>query len=409
MTATLGSRAAIVGIGQVINSPDREPLKTALQLGAEAAAKALGAAGIERRRIGAFFTARCPTSYRTFQYNQTLLNELKIAPIFNTELTAHGAGAIASLGYAAMAVNSGMVDYALCVTNDASPAWLGRFKVGSNALNEANLQFEAPYGPSTPSLYAQIACRYMHETGATPEMMAHVAVENRRWALDHPRAAMRRKGPITVDDVLSSRIIASPLRLLDCSINYPDGIATALVVARAEIARDAHDSPTWIAGFGHCSTHEWISERMGVWDLDPVGSEANLTAIGTVAAAEQAYGMAGLTPADMDLVQSSSPFTFANTMTIENLGFCKRGEGGDFVAGGGIAYDGGLPYNTSGGYLSFGQTAQGLYQLTETIDQIWGRAEGRQVQDAAVGLVHGHGGIMACHAVVIVSREPTRD
>jgi acetyl-CoA acetyltransferase len=90
---------------------------------------------------------------------------------------------------------------------------------------------------------------------------------------------------------------------------------------------------------------------------------------------------------------------------LEELGFCGRGEGGDFVAGGGIDYDGGLPFNTMGGYLSFGQVAQGLYNLHETVDQLWGCAEGRQVENAKVGLVHGHGGPMAAHSVMIVSRE----
>ncbi len=407
MSGKLGSKAAIVGIGRVINRPAEEDLKSPLQLGAMAAIAALRDAGIGRGQVGAFFTGRCPTSYRTLQYNQTLLNELKIVPVFNTEVTAHGAGARGTLQFAAMAVNSGLADYALCVTNDASPAWLGRNKVSTNSLNEANLQFEAPYGPTTPSLYAQVACRYMHEYGITAEMTARIAVENRRWALDHPFATMRTKGPITIADVLASRIIAAPIRLLDCSINHPFGIATAMVVTRAELAEQAHERPTWIAGFGQSSTHEWISERMGVRDAGPVTDEPNLTATGVADAARQAYGMAAVGPGDIDLVQTSAPFTFANMMVLEELGFCAKGEGGDFVAGGGIDYDGGLPFNTQGGYLSFGQTAQGLYQLHETIDQIWGRAEGRQVPDAALGLVHGHGGVLACHAVVIVAREPT--
>jgi acetyl-CoA acetyltransferase len=93
-------------------------------------------------------------------------------------------------------------------------------------------------------------------------------------------------------------------------------------------------------------------------------------------------------------------------MVLEELGFCGRGEGGEFVASGGVNYDGGLPFNTNGGYLSFGQVAQGLYNLHETIDQLWGRAEGRQVADAEIGMVHGHGGPLAAHSVIIVAKEP---
>jgi acetyl-CoA acetyltransferase len=340
------------------------------------------------------------------QYNQALLNELKIGPMFNSEVTAHGGGALGTLQLAALAVDSGVIDYALCVTNEASGIWMDQ--TASNASWEGDLQFEAPYGVSTPSLYAQFACRYMHEYGVTPEMCARVAVENRRWALDHPHAAMRKKGPISVADVLASRMIASPLRLLDCAVWYPGGIATAMVLTRSDIARAKHQQPTWLAGFGQCSTHEWVGERMGTWGFPPLEDGPNLVRTGTEVAARQAYAMAEVGPKDIDLAQSSAPFSFANLIILEELGFCGRGEGGKFAQSGGIDYDGGLPFNTMGGYLSFGQVAQGLYNLHETIDQIWGRAEGRQVAGAEIGIVHGHGGPLACHSVAIVSKEPTR-
>lgn len=379
--------------------------KTPLQLGAVAAVQALRNAGIKRTDVGALFTGRTPQAYMVLQYNQALLNELKVGPMFSSEVTAHGGGALGTLQLGALAVNSGLIDYALCVTNEASGIWMNQTM--SNAGWEGELQFEAPYGVSTPSLYAQFACRYMHEYGITPDMSACVAVENRNWALVHPHAAMRDKGPITVEDVLASRMIASPLRLLDCAVWYPGGIGTAMVVTRSEIARARHPQATLIAGFGQCCTHEWVSERMGTSGFAPVQDGPNLVRTGASVAARQAYEMAGVKPSDIDLAQSSAPFTFANLMMLEELGFCGVGEGGAFAQGGGIAFDGGLPFNTMGGYLSFGQVAQGLYNLHETIDQLWGRAEGRQVPDAKVGLVHGHGGPLACHSVAIVSREAT--
>ena len=403
MASRLGYSAAIVGIGRCMTKREDAEKLTALQLGSISSANAIKNAGIKRGQIGAFFTGRCPTSYRTLQYNQTLLNELKIAPVFNTEVTAHGAGALGTLELGVLAVNSGLVDYALCVTNEASGVWL-KDKVGQNAAGESNPQFEAPFGPTTPSLYAQVACRYMHEYGATSEMLAKVAVENRNWALTHPYAAMRNRGKITIDDVLNSRMIASPLHLLDCAVNYPGGISTAFIVTRAELAKN-HENPTWIAGFGQQTTHEWISERMGAYDLDVIGHEPNLTNTGCATAAKQAYEMSGLKPKDIDIVQTSAPFSFVHLMMLEELGFCKKGEGGAFVMDGNIDFDGGMAFNTMGGYLSFGQMAQGLYNLHETVDQIWGRAEGRQVPDADIGLVHGHGGILASHSVMIVSRE----
>jgi len=403
MRTEIGSRVAIVGIGRALAVKSDGVPRTPLQLGARAAVEALRTAGIKRSDVGALFTGRTPQSYMVLQYNQSLMNELKIGPTFNSEMTAHGAGALGGLQIAALALDEGVIDYALVVTNEASGLWMDQ--VGSNASWEGDLQFEAPYGSTTPSLYAQFACRYMHEYGITPEMCARSAVENRRWALDHPHAAMRGKGPITVEDVVNSRMIASPLHLLDCAVWYPGGIATAIVLTRADIAYEKHEEVTYLSGFGQCSTHEWVGERMGGWGYEPLSEGPDLVSTGASVAAKQAYAMAGISAGDIDVAQTSAPFSFANLMLLEDLGFCRRGEGGAFVASGGIDYDGGLPFNTNGGYLSFGQVAQGLYNLTETIDQLWGRAEGRQVKDPKVGLVHGHGGVLACHAVVIVSRE----
>ena len=406
MQTSLGGSTAIVGIGRAMAHRSDAERKTPLQLGATAAIAALRQAGITRRDVGALFTGRTPQAYMVLQYNQSLLNELKIGPMFSSEVSSHGGGALGTLQLAALALQSGVIDYALCVTNEASGIWMNQTM--SNAGWEGELQFEAPYGVSTPSLYAQFACRYMHEYGITPRMSARVAVENRRWALDHPHAATRDKGPITVEDVLASRMIASPLRLLDCAVWYPGGIGTAMVLTRADIASARHPQATYLAGFGQCNTHEWVSERMGTWGFEPVVEGPNLVRTGAIVAARQAYDMAGLKPADIDLVQTSAPFSFANLIMLEELGFCGIGEGGSFVESGGIDYDGGLPFNTMGGYLSFGQVAQGLYNLHETVDQLWGRAEGRQVPDAHIGLVHGHGGPLACHSVLIVSKESTR-
>ncbi len=404
MQTDLAYRTAIVGVGRALAHKTDAEKQTPLQLGARAATAALRQANIQRHQVGALFTGRTPQSYMVLQYNQSLLSELKIGPTFNTEVTAHGGGALGTIQLASLAVHAGVIDYALCVTNEASGLWMDQ--VSSNAAWEGDLQFEAPYGASTPALYAQFACRYMHEYGITPAMCARVSVENRHWALHHPHAAMRSKGPITVQDVLASRLIASPLRMLDCAVWYPGGIATAVVVTRAEVAREQHTRATYIAGFGQCSTHEWVGERMNSWGYAPIEDGPDLVNTGAGVAAKQAYAMSGLKPADMKIAQSSAPFSFANLMMLEELGFCGRGEGGAFVESGGIDFAGGLPFNTMGGYLSFGQVAQGLYNLDEVIQQMWGEAVGHQVKDADIGIVHGHGGPMACHAVLIVSKEP---
>lgn len=378
--------------------------KTPLQLVVEAAGMAMKEAGINRTQVGALFTGRMPRTYCSLQYNQTVLNELKIVPTFSTEVTAHGAGALGTIELAILALNSGMIDYALCVCGEASPLWIEMVEGSANW--EADLQFEGPYGATTPSLYAMCAQRYMHEYGITPAQLARVAVENRMWALDHPHAAMRRRGPITVEDVLSSKMIASPMRMLDCATWFPGGIGSAAIVTRADLAKGREKAPLYVAGFGQCSTHEWIGERMGFWGVDPVKDGPNLVRTGASVAAKQAYNMSGLSPKDVDIVQTSAPFTFANVLMLEELGFCGVGEGGAFVESGGVDYNGGLPFNTTGGYLSFGQSGQGLYLLKEVADQIAGQPEGRPVPDVKVGLVHGHGGPNACHSVMLVSGEP---
>lgn len=399
----LAGSCAIVGMGRSICKVGDPEKKTPLQLAVEAAWSAMKEAGIGREHVGALLTGRMPRTYATLQYNQVVLNELKLAPSYSSEVTSHGAGALGTIEMAVMMLHAGVIDYALCVSGEASPLWIEM--VSGSANWEADLQFEAPYGPTTPSLYAQVAQRYMHEYGIKPEQTAKIAVENRRWALDHPHAAMRRKGAITVEDVLASKMIASPLRLLDCAVWFPGGIGSAAVVTRADLAREKSPNPIYILGFGQYSTHEWIGERMGLRGIEPAKDRPNLVRTGASVAARQAYEMAGLSPRDVDIVESSAPFTFANMMMLEELGFCGPGEGGDFVDSGGIDYDGGLPFNTMGGYLSFGQSGQGLYLLKEIVDQIKGTPEGRPVSNVNVGLVHGHGGPLGCHSVMLVSGE----
>ena len=131
----------------------------------------------------------------------------------------------------------------------------------------------------------------------------------------------------------------------------------------------------YISGFGQCTTHEWVTDRLGLFGIEP-SVEPNLVTTGAKVAAADAYVLAGMTPDDLDLVETSAPFTFLNMIMLEDLGFCEKGEGKDFVAGGGIAFDGGLPFNTNGGYLSFGQAANGMHMALEAVQQLPRRGAG---------------------------------
>jgi acetyl-CoA acetyltransferase len=397
----LRNAAAISAVGMHVVGED-QPRISSLELQLHACHKAMTAAGIDRHDVGAVFTGRAPMSYTAMEWNMRIINELKIVPKLSSEITVHGAGVRATWQYAAMAVAHGLVDYALCCSGCMGRRWVDLVKV--NAGVESDLQFEMPYGPTTPSLYALWGQRYMHEFGVLAEDTAIVAVENRLWALEHPDAAMREKGKITVADVLSSKMIASPLRLLDCSSWYRGGgVGSAVIITSAERARET-ELPVYISGFGQCTTHEWVTDRLGLWGTEP-SVEPNLLTTGAKVAAEDAYELAGLRPTDIDLVETSAPFTFLNMMVLEDLGFCAKGDGKEFVRSGGIAFEGGLPFNTNGGYLSFGQAANGMQMALEAVQQLTGQAPGRQVESPQHALAHFHGGPNAAHSVLILSNE----
>ncbi|MGH2945828.1 MAG: thiolase family protein [Solirubrobacteraceae bacterium] len=396
----LSNETAIVAVGTKVVERD-DPLITSLQIQLYACQDAMRTAGIDRTQIGALFTGRPPMGYTALQWNMRLINELKIVPRFSSEVTIHGAGVLGTLHYAALAVQTGTVDYAICCSGCTGQRWTD-LKVISNSL-DSDLQFEAPYGTFTPVLNALWAQRYMHEFEVTPEDMALVAVENRRWALEHPHAAMRDKGPLTVDDVVNSRPIALPLRLLDCSAWYRGGFGTALVVTRSELVRP-EDRPVYLSGIGQCVTHEWVTERLELTGIEP-SVEPNLLTTGAKVAADAAYEGAGWGPADVDLVETSSPFTYANMMMLEDFGFCEKGEGAQFVRDGGIDFEDGLPFNTNGGYLSFGQAANGMHTAVEAIQQLRGEAEGKPVASAERALVHFHGGAQSAHTVALLCNE----
>lgn len=219
---------------------------------------------------------------------------------------------------------------------------------------------------------------------------------------------MRAKGEISVEDVLASKPIADPLRLLDCSSWYRGGgFGTAVVITRPELAETAR-KPVYISGFGQQTTHEWVTERLALTGIPPAVDGPNLHTTGAKLAAADAYAMAAWGPHDLDLVETdlvetSAPFTFLNLIILEDLGFAAKGEGKDFVRSGGIAFDGGLPFNTNGGYLSFGQAPNGMHTAVEAVEQLRGEAQGRQVEDPQRALVHFHGGPVSAHSVALLS------
>lgn len=394
MTATT---AVIADYRQEIVTAKSGERPSALQLGATAASRLLTETGVPRSRIGALFTGRSPQAYMALQYNHVLLNELALEPDYTSEITSHGAGALGSIAYAATLVESGAVDFGLCVTNEANALWTT--PGAANASWEADPVFESPTGVSTPALYGQVASRLVHDQVVTSEQAAAVAVHARRWGSEHPDAWAYGRDELTVDDVLASPTIASPFRLLDCAPWYPGGIGTAVLVCTEQAARDLGLDFVHIAGNGLNTSHE----RLTQW-LDSHPGD-RFPATGARAASRAALRGAGQSAADLDIVQTSAPFTYVLLALLMEMGIVAPDGLDDWIASGGLGAGAAQAINTSGGYLGFGQVPQGLYLLTETIDQLRGAARGLQVDSARRALVHGHGGILASHTCLVLEKE----
>jgi acetyl-CoA acetyltransferase len=255
----------------------------------------------------------------------------------------------------------------------------------------AHPELEIPYGPLVPSLYALIAQRHMHEYGTTSAQLAEVAVAIRHHASLNPAAQKRE--PISVADVLASRMVTSPLHVLDCSL-VSDG-ACAVIVTSAGRARDLRSKPVRLLGQGYGLSHSYIGECR------------TMTTTGAVQSGNEAFAMAGLSRADVDVAQIYDCFTITVIVELEDLGFCKKGEGGSFVEGGRIRLGGELPITTHGGLLSCAHSgyAGGFFHVVEAVRQLRGEAGARQVADAEVALVHGNGGVASIHATLLLGGD----
>jgi len=232
----------------------------------------------------------------------------------------------------------------------------------------------------------------MHEFGTTREQLAAVAVAAREWALLNPVAW--EKKPLTINGVLSSRMVSYPFTVRDCCLVTDGG--GAIVVTSAERAKSLKKPPVYVLGCGQSVTHANIS------------SMPDLTVTGALGAGKAAYKMARLGPADVDAIELYDAFTINTILFLEDLGFCKKGEGGAFVSGGRIAPNGSLAVNTNGGGLSYCHPGMyGLFLLIEAVRQLRGECGARQVKDCEVALAHGNGGVLSSQATVILGTQAT--
>ncbi len=363
------------------------PGSTTMSLHVEAALAAVADAGLKVADIDGIVAAYSIVEPQVMMASG-FLEYSGFRPDVAMTISNGGATAAMMVMQAMMLVNERHCRHVLVVAGDNRLSGLRGRATEAIAAIGSHPQFEFPYGLTTPGGYALIASRYMHEYGVTPEQLAAIPVTQRCHAMLHPLAHMRKA--ITAEDVLASRFIASPLRLLDCCPNSDGG--AALVVSAPDAAADAPDGRVEILGVGQGHTHEFV---IGAPSLLEFGSHDS---------AARAFGRAGLTPADVDFVEIYDSFTITVTIELESMGFFDKGEAGPAAASGELAIGGRLPCNTHGGLLSYGHSgaAGGLFHFVEAVDQLKGRAGERQVADARCGMVHGSGGILAAHCSVLL-------
>lgn len=375
---TASGQACIVGIGETTycRKPGSGLSQMALQL--KAALAAIADAGLKASQIDGIMP------FPNLGKAEALAASLGCADLrFAATINMGGAAPVAALRMAAMAVTSGAADYVL-----VPGGWNGysgeRVRATSadddDSIPGAQIarDYYMPYGlTAPPQWYALMARRHMHEYGTTAEQLGAVALAMRHHAQLNPAALMHGK-PLTMSDYLASPMIASPYRLLDCCLET-DG-AAAFIVASAERARDMPQRLVRVLG----------AAAGQPYPADEITNRREFHRIGLTSAAPEAFGQAGIKPADVDFAEIYDCFTFEVIQQIEEAGFCARGEGGSFVQDGGIRLGGRLPVNTHGGLLSHAHSL-GLGHVVEAVRQLRGEAGARQVPDAEVGVVTGWG------------------
>jgi len=387
MTSNWSGNVAIAGIYE---HPDRKtPGMHPFELQARCILGALDDAGLTINDVDGFATAAGEESEGGGVTDAVEMAEyLGIRPTWIDATDLGGAGPISQVGHAAAAIAAGqaevvVVGYAATPRSSASNIGTG----DTNTPTSGPGQFELPYGITTVGNYALAAHRHMHEFGTTPEQLAEIAVACRSHAANNPHA--RHRGPLSVDDVVTAPMIASPLRRYDCCIVTDGG--GAVVVTSAERARDLPKKPAYLLGFGEAASQIQMHQM-------PSFVETPGTLSGP-----RAFAQAGVTHDQIDVAQVYDSFTITTLLILEDLGFCAKGEGGEFVSDGRITLGGQLPINTDGGGLSSNQPGRrGIFTMIENVRQIRGEGPGVQVPDVRHALCHGSGGYLSTAATLIL-------
>ncbi|MFQ3455091.1 thiolase [Bradyrhizobium sp. UFLA01-814] len=388
---SLRGKVAVIGIG--LSAVGKVPGRSPLSLAAEAAANALADAGLPKSQVDGVLSSHAFAS-PFHRFSVAFSEYFGIRPTFSNTLQVSGATAATMFSIGAAAIHGGLAKVVLLVAADSLMTGLTPDLALRSLTESRDQQYEMPFGIPVANTFALTAHRHMREFGTTPEQLAEVAVVHRRHAARTPGA--QQTTPITAADVLNSPMVTTPYHKLDCSL-ISDGGA-AFVLTSAEHAKSLGiGKPIFVLGCGECYTHEHIF-------LMP-----SLTKTGAVESSRRAYAMAGYQPRDMDVAGIYDCFTGTVVMMLEDLGFCRKGEGGPFVADGQMSYGGQIPSNTHGGLLSFAHSGMpgALFHFHEVIAQLRGQCGERQLDGAGLGLVHSLGAGFATNATTILGTEGT--
>ena len=378
MSGLVRGSVAVVGVaeselGQVA------PGTTPLDLMAQGVVRALADCGLQLSDVDGLFAASTQLRFTT----TALAEYLGIVPRYQDSTQIGGSSFMSHVTHAMTAIEQGLCEVAV-IAYGSTQRSLSRATASPREFNP----YESPYRPMLPvSAYAMAAGRHMHQYGTTIEQLAEVAVAARRWALLNPVAWEKR--PLTIADVLAAPRVSDPLGVRDCCLVNDGG--GAIVLTSAARARTLAKAPAYVLGVGESLSHASIS---GMPDLTQTAASRS---------GAQAYAMAGVTAAEVDVALVYDAFTINTVLFLEDLGFCAKGEGGPFVQGGAIGPGGRFPVNTNGGGLSYCHPGMyGLLLLVEAVRQLRGECGVRQVPGCALALAHGNGGVLSSQATVLL-------
>lgn len=371
---------AIVGAAETTDL-GKIPHLSEIMLHADAALNAMEDAGLKPGDIDGVATAG--------ENPGTLAYYLGITPKWVDGTSVGGCSFMLHVRHAMAAIEAGLCSTVLITHGESGKSRVGVNRGGGRGPTSLNGQFEVPYGVmGPPSMFTIPVLRYLKETGTTMEQLASVAVVQREWAAMNPRAYM--KDPISVDDVLNSRMIAWPFRLLMCCLVTDGG--GALIITSADRAKDFPNKPVYILGTGESTETPMVSQM-----------EDFTTSRAFRVAGPEAMRSAGITHTDVDHLMIYDAFAHLPIYGLEDLGFCERGEAGAFIEAGNTRPGGKLPLNTNGGGLSYMHSGMyGMYALQESVRQMRGTAPA-QVEGAEISMCHGVGGMFAASGSIVLS------